>query len=533
MNKVTQKQQKRFTSHVLLQMLFILSFAIPTFALVPSSFSLGRSTVNIETSSHSLTEERLITAIPFTRDTSSLIVVSVQINGHDAMPFMVDTGSSQPILIEKWAANQLKLVPSKENVTFLPGNRTFPVTMLQNIVIKANAASSDIDFGSLPACIGDFEVPGSGASRIAGVLGLPLFSKFIMQLDFSQQSINLLERLDRSQLEPNALCLPLTQPDPATVRFSVAWPPCSLRVKNSQGNETQKKQDHIQAKTVKGSFLIDTGSDSSSLPETFVSDLHPIAMSVGTRFSIAGTSQDSFALIPNLCIGDIVISNLCVASSTSQRNALPVRVIGLDILEHFRMTLDFPGKQMFLDKFDNKASSTAAATTGIQLEKQKEEFFVAGILSRSPAKKAAIQVGNKVTRIDGLDLANCSIETAQQMLDGNAGTEAKLLIASIGSEPRQVSLPRVTFYDASLYPNYGFLFAKRLADQAILVGYILCSSPAWKAGLQAGDVIVAVNTTSVKSTEQARDLLNSWPQKTLTLTIRRDGKSQLIELCGR
>ena len=91
-------------------------------------------------------------------------------------------------------------------------------------------------------------------------------------------------------------------------------------------------------------------------------------------------------------------------------------------------------------------------------------------------------------------------------------------------------LSRLTLYDPSLYPPHGFLIIKRSPDQAILVGYILCSSPAWKAGIRAGDVITAINKTPVKTTDQARTLLNSWPQAPIMLAIRRDGKPQLIKL---
>lgn len=200
------------------------------------------------------------------------------------------------------------------------------------------------------------------------------------------------------------------------------------------------------------------------------------------------------------------------------------------ILEHFRVTLDFPGKQMFLDRFDNQPSTSAPTTTGVVLEKRDAGLFVRRILARSPAEKASIRVGDQITQVDGVYLAADDEETAQQLLDGDAGIDAKLLVFSTDGKLRQVTLPRLSLYDASLYPSYGFLIIKRLPDQAILVGYILCSSSAWKAGIRAGDVIAAFDGTRVKTTDQARSLLKVWPQSAMRLTLRRDGKPLIVVL---
>ena len=529
-------KQNCFSRQLVFLLLFI-TLATHAFAQQTNVLSSGTKATSSATFPATQVKEEQLTAIPFVKDSLTLlIVVSVQVNGHDPMPFIVDTGLSQPIVIEKWAADQLKLVPSKEHLTFSPGNRTFPVAMLQNLLLKGKGTAPNIEYDSLPACIVDFDVPSSSHSRIAGTLGLPLFSKFVMQLDFSHHVINLSKKIDRSQLDRNAVFLLLTQPDPTTVRFYADWSACSSTLKYNPRNEPSQKQEDTKSLVATNNLLIDTGSDVSSFPETMIFSLHPAAMSAGASLNLAGISQNSFAFIPTFALGSFVISDLAVVSLAPQQNppSEPVigaePAIGMDILEHFRVTLDFPGKQIILDKFDNKASTSADSTTGIRLKKQKAGFFTSYIQPRSPAQKAFIQIGDKVTRIDGLDLAGHSLEMVQQRLDGNVGTKARMLIVSENGKPRQVTLSRLTFYDPSLYPNSGFILTKRAADQAILVKNILCSSPAWKAGVRVGDVLVAVNGTPIKTGLQARSLLNAWPKKVLTLKMQRDGKPQAIIL---
>ncbi|MGI4791754.1 MAG: PDZ domain-containing protein [Janthinobacterium lividum] len=482
---------------------------------VPSQASIlhssGINAIGLESLPASA-KEKLSTSIPFIQDSqNSLTAVSVRINGHDPMQFLIDTGLNQPIIIQKWAADQLKLVPSQKSSQFSPKIHPFPMTTLQSLVVKAMGDDKDIEYDSFPAYISDVELPSSSTSHIAGVLGLPLFYQLVMQLDFSQHIINLSEQLDHSQLEPNAVVLLLNQPDPTNVRLFVAFP-----------------LDF--GTTVSNNLLLDTGANHSSLSEAVVSSLHPSVMNVASQLTVEGWGQKNFAFVPKLSIGSFVISGLCVRSLNSQKDGLSANAIGMDILEHFRVTLDFPGKQMFLDKFDNKPSTSAPTTTGIQLKKRGTGFFVQRVLPLSPAEKASVHVGDKVTQVDGIDLASYSVESAQQLLDGDAGADAKIIAVSANGNSRQITLPRLTLYDASLYPDYGFLAIKRSSDQAILVGYILCSSPAWKAGIRAGDVLTAINKTPVKTTDQARTLLKPWPQKAVTLKIRREGKPQSMTL---
>ena len=270
--------------------------------------------------------------------------------------------------------------------------------------------SADIECDSLTACIGNdaflsvYRMP-----RIAGTLGMPIFSQLVMQIDFPQHVISLSRRQDRLPLDKDALHLTLLKPDADIERYFVDWPTQSL-------NETGS-----------ACLLLDTGANASSFPEATISSLQPYAMSTAQTVMNGVKFQDVECFIPRLRIGNYVVFNLLIKQSLANSEILRVSTLGMDILEHFRVTLDFPGKQMILDRFDNQPSTSAPTTTGIQLEKRDTGFFVQRILPRSPAEKACIHVGDHITQVDGVSLAADDAETAQQLLDGNAGTDTKLI----------------------------------------------------------------------------------------------------------
>ena len=56
----------------------------------------------------------------------------------------------------------------------------------------------------------------------------------------------------------------------------------------------------------------------------------------------------------------------------------------------------------------------------------------------------------------------------------------------------------------------------------------MAGSPAAKAGLQAGDLITAVNGTTVTSVNQfVAAIANYAPGETVTLTVKRSGETRL------
>ena len=473
------------------------------------------------------------TSIQFTIDpVSHFLIIPVQINGQEPLPFMVDTGVDQPVIIEKWAAEKLRIVPTENTKAISPGNQKFPLVSLRSLLIRSTTPATDSKYTDVPASIGDVNLSDYGAPQIAGVLGLPLFFKLVMQLDFSQHVMYLYlpGRMDRTQLEPNAAFLKLIQPDETEARYSVSWP-----VQLSNDVTTSKDDggyEHTVTSTSTDTYnlWLDTGADVSCLPGTVISSLHPVGMTAAQTLTQGGLLKSTLAFIPYLRVADYVVPNLLVTRSNPESEVIAANTLGIDILRHFRVTFDFPNKELILDKFVQDSSTGIPGTTGIRLEKRGTDFFVYRILNHSPSEKTSVHVGDQIIQIDGQTLSGYSEQVAQKTLDGDAGAVAELLVRSASANQTYIAVQRISRFDSSLYPSYGFQVGQRVSDKAILVGNILCSSPAWEAGLQAGDEISEVNGAAVKSYSQAEDQLSVWPKMRITLIVQRQGEKHTIQI---
>jgi S1-C subfamily serine protease len=67
------------------------------------------------------------------------------------------------------------------------------------------------------------------------------------------------------------------------------------------------------------------------------------------------------------------------------------------------------------------------------------------------------------------------------------------------------------------------------ADAPTITGFVGENSPAEKAGLKAGDVIVKVQDKSVKALDELMDIMKTTkPGDKLPVTVKRDGKEHTI-----
>ena len=64
------------------------------------------------------------------------------------------------------------------------------------------------------------------------------------------------------------------------------------------------------------------------------------------------------------------------------------------------------------------------------------------MLAGSPAEKAGIRVGDRVTAIDGVSTGGVRAEVLRQRLAGRAGTRIRLAVRDSGGRERVVALER-------------------------------------------------------------------------------------------
>ena len=150
------------------------------------------------------------------------------------------------------------------------------------------------------------------------------------------------------------------------------------------------------------------------------------------------------------------------------------------------------------------------------------------ITVNSPAAAAGLRAGDEIFDIDGTAI-NDQGDAALALLDAVSGNgQAIISVHGKDGHERRVTLSipdpeqrhRLTEPD-QLYLGLGFQFwMPRIPS---IVGNVLPDGPAARAGVQAGDEIVALDDTPVHSFNEIMDYVNARPDQSMTLTLLRNG----------
>jgi serine protease Do len=159
--------------------------------------------------------------------------------------------------------------------------------------------------------------------------------------------------------------------------------------------------------------------------------------------------------------------------------------------------------------------------------------LVASVEESGPAAKAGIKAGDVILRLNGRAISS-SAELPAQVADVKPGTNATLEISRNGATKEievkvgELKGAKVASADSAGQDHGRLGLALRPLNpeerqQAGTKGLVVeqASGPAARAGIQPGDVLLAVNGTSIQSVEQLRALVAK-SGKTMALLIQRD-----------
>ena len=169
--------------------------------------------------------------------------------------------------------------------------------------------------------------------------------------------------------------------------------------------------------------------------------------------------------------------------------------------------------------------------------KKPQGALVAAVEPKSPAEKAGIKTGDIILGVEGKDIEN-SIELPRVIGESRPGTQVKLKIwrrgetkelsAALGEMPAE-KVARADTGGSKMKPGKLGVAVRPLTDeersQIASDGGLLveqAEGPAARAGVQAGDVILAFNNQPVKSVDQLKRLVDR-SKGAVALLIQREG----------
>ncbi|WP_373511743.1 RIP metalloprotease RseP [Persicitalea sp.] len=151
----------------------------------------------------------------------------------------------------------------------------------------------------------------------------------------------------------------------------------------------------------------------------------------------------------------------------------------------------------------------------------KEEVNRYGIVAGPLAKEIGLRTGDKIVAYNGQDFTNFDMAVGSEVLLGNNS----YYTVERNGQRIDVDVPNGLIEKLS-EPEQRGTFIRPI--EPFTIGEIVPTTPADKAGLQAGDRIVAVNGQPTQYFHEFQDALEALKGKTATLGIQRDGGNLTI-----
>jgi regulator of sigma E protease len=146
----------------------------------------------------------------------------------------------------------------------------------------------------------------------------------------------------------------------------------------------------------------------------------------------------------------------------------------------------------------------------------------------SIAWQSGLLPGDEITRVDDRETPTWNSVFKALLLHAEQGSTANVNVLSGGTEKSvHLSVPQLELSKAGqLLTELGLTPLR--PEIAPVLGQIIDDSPASKAGLKAGDTLIAANGESLNSWNQWVDLIQDKAGQVLTITVERQG--QYVEL---
>jgi membrane-associated protease RseP (regulator of RpoE activity) len=224
-----------------------------------------------------------------------------------------------------------------------------------------------------------------GANRIDGVIGYPLFKRFVVKIDYEQGRLTFIEP-SAFAYHGNGISVPLD--------FDAHLP----LVNGSLDG-------------VPGIFVIDTGARSALLlygPFVEKNNLrakYQATLEGVTGWGIGGPVRSGLARVRSLKLGAVEVRNLVARLSLQKNGALAnsdrAALVGPDVLKQFTTIFDYPRKQLIFEKNSNYGKPDSYDRAGMWFGQEGDHFEVIDLIAGSPASEAGIKVGDQILAIDG------------------------------------------------------------------------------------------------------------------------------------
>lgn len=368
-----------------------------------------------------INDDRKTTSIPFELN-SNLIIVNVLFEGVIPLKFIVDTGVTNTVLIDKTYSDILNIEPDRKLILVGAAGIKEVEAYIAN---RTNIKVGKITGNNIPLLIlkEDYlNLQKNLGIKIHGILGYDFFKNFIVRIDYKNEMMKF--------YRPEFFNRPMIFYKEIDMKIEHSKPYIYQKLKLNDSTEILSK------------LMIDTGashplmlhknsSEYIQLPEKNVRDI----LGAGIAGSIAGHA----ARIPRLSLDKYILEDVVtnypdsgayedIIKSTNRNGT-----IGGGVLKHFKLFFDYGNDKLYLrrnsiSKVDFKhdmSGMTVVAKGEYYLEPYYE---IEKVRKNTPAYEAGLRQEDKIISLNGYSGKDLSLELINIILRKKEGKKIKIKV---------------------------------------------------------------------------------------------------------
>jgi PDZ domain/Aspartyl protease len=373
-------------------------------------------------SNQRITDGAASTEVPLQSE-NGVAVVEAYVDGHGPLPFVLDTGGHA--ILTATAAKQLGLTARGGGVSGGAGEGTMAQQYAQVHSLRIGGAQIT-DFPMFVIPYGkDFTDRGAGRPPLAGILGLEVFERFAVTMDYRRHTLRL--RNFRSFTPPaRDVAVPLYFQEDMPLAYA-------------------------EADGVRGLFGVDTGNSGRIFLFGDFLKHHGFferyaGGAEGQSGSSGGIVRSSTYRLHEFTFGGLTMHEFVTGFVVQQKGSFSSRTeagnFGYDVLSQFTLTTDYRRGRIYLHREPGAPLPQFTRTGFVGGSRDAQNRLVVGaVLPNSPATEAGLARGDVILTIDGVPTQDLTPPELAGLARRPAGTPMRLTVRR-GDTDREVTLIR-------------------------------------------------------------------------------------------
>lgn len=388
--------------------------------LIPILSYFNLNTAKAQFLNYRITTGNSYAVIPFELH-NDFIVVPVKLGGMLPLHFILDTGASNTIVIHKEMTDLIGASYQRE--LFIQGvdrSRLVKVLLTNGVKIELQDVIANNQH-LLVLDDNNIEFEKYSGARIDGILGMDIFKRFIVKIDYEMKLIFLFERKSHQYNTSKYTPIPFVH-------------------KNSK-MYLNSTTDISKTGNIPVKWLIDSGaamtvlfqcpeSDSTVLPT------HLIPGNIGK--GLGGFIKGYLGNVNQVNFGEFefknVIGNFQTIADTlysPENDSIIEGILGNKILKKFHLIFDYQNKfvyarpnRNFSSKIREDLSGLGIIASGYNLN----QFSIEEVYDNSPAALAGLKSGDQIKKINRRNAVLLTLESVEKRLSSQEGKKIKIVI---------------------------------------------------------------------------------------------------------